>query len=114
MTRGSLLPFLKKKSVGTPFLLVVILAGGPALAACAFDTDCTPGARCLKPQGSIYGMCVGGVPPENGSAKSPTNDPLDLNKSTGNACTFDIDCGVNSICAKANDAIAGACMPKHK
>ena len=29
--------------------------------ACQLDTDCRPGSKCIKPQGSINGWCLGGL-----------------------------------------------------
>ena len=78
----------------------------PALA-CEFNTDCEPGSQCLKTSGNIYGVCAGGIEPGNRNDRVPVEDPLDLNHSTGNTCSFDVDCGVNAKCVKSNGAIRG-------
>ena len=88
--------------------LVTIL---PSLAlACSFDTDCNPGSKCLKSQGAIYGVCHGGISPGNKNDKQPVTAPLDTNRTYGNTCSFDTDCGPGSKCAKENGSIKGVCL----
>lgn len=86
------------------------LALAEKAAACKFDTDCQPGSTCLKSSGQIYGMCVGGIRPGNKYDKKPVYDPLDLNRTAGNTCKFDINCGPGSTCVKASGSIYGTCM----
>lgn len=88
--------------------LVLLLLASPALA-CSFDTDCQPGSQCLKSSGSIYGICAGGLSPGNRNDRQPIVAPLDINKSYGNTCSFDTDCGPGSRCAKGA-SIYGVCM----
>ena len=79
-------------------------------AACQFDTDCTPGAKCLKNSGAIYGVCIGGIQPGNNHDRNPVYDPLDPNRTVGNTCSFDTDCGPGSSCLKSSGSIYGTCM----
>ena len=78
--------------------------------ACEFDVDCEPGSRCVKARGAIYGVCVGGILPGNLHDRVPVYDPLDLNGTYGNTCSFDIDCGPGSVCVKSPGSIYGTCM----
>lgn len=92
-------------------LLAVALALSPSIAlACSFDTDCEPGSKCLKSSGSIYGVCAGGISPGNRNDRSPVEAPLDINRTYGNTCSFDTDCGPGSRCIKSNGSINGVCM----
>src|SRR6476659_3881464 len=77
--------------------------------ACEFDVDCEPGSRCLKRSGSLYGVCAGGLFPGNSNDRVPVYDPLDLDNSVGNTCSFDIDCGVSNKCLKGS-GIDGVCV----
>ena len=79
--------------------------------ACSFDTDCSPGSRCLKAPGSIYGVCAGGLFPGNSNDRQPVYSPLDLNKTYGNTCSFDVDCGPGSSCLKEG-SIYGVCISR--
>ena len=81
-----------------------------AAFACSFDTDCSPGSVCKKAQGSIYGVCYGGMSPGNKNDREPVKAPLDLNNTYGNTCSFDTDCGPGSKCAKKNGYIEGVCL----
>lgn len=91
--------------------LIFVAALAPAISlACSFDTDCSPGSKCAKASGSIYGACLGGISPGNKNDSTPVYAPLDTNRTYGNTCSFDTDCGPGSRCVKGNSAIEGACM----
>jgi hypothetical protein len=88
--------------------LVLCLYGSPSFS-CQFTTDCSPGSSCVKPSGSLYGWCVGGLYPGNSNDRKPARDPLDLTGKRGNTCSFDIDCGVGGKCVKGA-SIYGTCL----
>jgi len=90
-------------------LLFVSLLSVPLAYACQFDTDCQPGSRCLKASGSLYGACFGGISPGNRNDRQPVYAPLDINRSYGNTCQFDTDCGPGSVCMKGG-GIYGTCV----
>src|SRR5262245_38429153 len=91
-------------------LLALVFLAPSAGFACLFDTDCMPGSKCLKASGSIYGACVGGIFPGNRNDQQPVKAPLDLNKTYGNTCSFDPDCGPGSVCFKQSGSIYGTCL----
>jgi len=77
--------------------------------SCQFNTDCAPGSQCLKASGALYGACVGGISPGNKHDNKPVYSPLDPNRTYGNTCSFDTDCGPGSACVKTT-GIYGTCM----
>ena len=89
-------------------LLVLSLFSSPAIA-CMFNTDCAPGSRCLKSSGSLYGVCAGGTTPGNQYDSQPVYAPLDINRTTGDTCSFNTDCGPGSTCLKSG-GIYGVCV----
>ena len=91
-------------------LVVVATLVPGAASSCAFDTDCNPGSKCAKASGQIYGVCVGGISPGNKFDRQPVYSPLDPNRTTGNTCSFDTDCGPGSKCVKSGGSIYGACL----
>lgn len=93
-------------------LLFIFVIAPERSFACQFDTDCNPGSKCLKASGSIYGACVGGIFPGNTYDREPVYSPLDVNKTYGNTCTFDIDCGPGSVCVKSTGSIDGTCLKR--
>ncbi len=80
-------------------LVVSLLSAGSSMA-CQFDTDCSPGSKCLKKKYALYGVCAGGMLPGNDNDNVPVYDPLDPNRTTGKTCMFDVDCGPGSQCFK--------------
>jgi hypothetical protein len=91
-------------------VLALALSSAPALA-CAFDTDCSPGSKCVKPAGHVIGMCTGGQFPGNKYDKQPYTDPFDPNRSAGKTCSFNFDCGPGSQC-QMGLGTSGVCVRK--
>jgi len=81
--------------------------------ACSFDTDCNVGSKCVKSSGSLYGVCAGGMNPGNTYDSTPVTDPLDIDRSYGNICSFNTDCGVSNKCYKERGNIKGVCVKSH-
>ena len=48
--------------------------------------------------------------PGNDYDQQPVEDPLDVNNTVGNTCSFDTDCGPGSQCAKISGQIYGVCI----
>jgi len=91
-------------------LLSLALTLSSGADACEFDTDCEPGSKCLKSDGQLYGVCVGGISPGNANDRVPVESPLDPNGTVGNTCEFNTDCGPGSQCVKPNGGIYGTCL----
>jgi hypothetical protein len=93
-------------------LIAFVLAlGGSQAIACAFDTDCSPGSRCVRSSGQVTGMCTGGNFPGNKYDQQPYTDPFDPNRTAGKTCSFNIECGQGSRCALGL-GIYGVCVRK--
>ncbi len=93
-------------------ILITFLCFHNFAFSCSFDTDCQPGSKCLKSQGNIYGVCAGGLFPGNSNDSQPVTNPLDINGTFGNTCSFDTDCGPSSSCRKSSSSIYGVCIPR--
>ncbi len=99
-----------KKAIKAGILIVTLAVAAPGFNyACQFDTDCEPGSKCLKASGSIYGVCVGGISPGNRNDRQPVYSPTDPNRTYGDTCQFNTDCGPGSVCVKSG-GIYGTCM----
>ena len=98
------------RKVNNIVLLCTIFLSSETLA-CAFDLDCMPGSKCIKPPASLFGVCAGGMFPGNSFDSEPVVNPLDLNQTFGNTCSFNLDCGLNMVCAKQQGNILGVCLP---
>ena len=77
--------------------------------ACSFDSDCSPGSKCVKPSGRVIGFCSGGQFPGNQYDKGPYSDPFDPNRTAGKTCSFNIDCGPGNHC-QMGLGIYGVCV----
>lgn len=91
-------------------LIAFLMAPTQQAIGCQFDTDCQPGSNCIKSVGQIYGICIGGSMPGNRYDSEPVYAPLDLNRTYGNTCQFDVDCGPGSKCTKSSGSINGTCI----
>lgn len=91
------------------FFLASLVFSGSAFS-CQFNTDCQVGSQCLKQSGSLYGVCAGGMSPGNSNDRVPVQAPIDINKTYGNTCSFNTDCGPGSTCMKSG--IYGVCVKK--
>jgi hypothetical protein len=79
--------------------------------ACAFDTDCSPGSKCVRANGQVIGLCTGGGFPGNKYDQKPYMDPFDPNRTVGKTCSFNVECGPGSRCALGL-GIYGVCVRK--
>ena len=91
------------------FVLSLTLGVASEAAACQFDTHCQVGSKCMKPRGSLYGWCVGGLNPGNQNDRKPARDALDITGKKGNTCQFDVNCGPGGKCIKGS-GIYGTCL----
>ncbi len=78
-----------------------------AAFACTATSDCEPWSRCVKPDGSLYGVCRGGRSPGNANDKQPVRS---FSGTYGNTCRFDNDCGLSSRCVRRRSAVVGTCV----
>jgi hypothetical protein len=99
-------------SVRLTILSVLLLAVSSPALGCQFDTDCDVGSKCVKEDGKLYGFCADGLNPGNDNDRLPYRDPLDINQTEGDTCSFDVDCGPGSKCVKGRGSIKGVCVRK--
>jgi hypothetical protein len=95
------------------FMFAIVFSLLNVAVACDFDTDCNPGSKCVKQNGQLHGVCAGGLFPGNNNDRKPVYAPLDINRTYGNTCSFDTDCGPSSACVKEPGSIKGTCLPKN-
>ena len=91
---------------------LILMLFAPSSWACQFNTDCEVGSKCEKARGALYGVCKGGVKPGNRYDKKPVYAPLDVNKTYGDTCSFDTDCGPGSKCEKERYKLEGVCIKR--
>ena len=91
-------------------ILAMALCSSRAIA-CAYDTDCSPGSKCVKGGGQVLGVCTGGNFPGNKYDKDPYADPFDPNRTAGKTCSFNLECGPGSRC-NLGLGIYGVCVRK--
>lgn len=94
------------------FLVSGLLTLAGQVLACSFDTDCYLGSKCIKSHPfEMYGVCAGGMLPGNQNDRQPVYDPSDTNRTVGNTCSFDVDCGPGNFCYKQPTfALNGVCL----
>lgn len=90
-------------------ILAIALLAANVAWGCQFDTDCNARSTCLKDASSIYGVCAGGIHPGNSGDRKPVYSPTDPNRTVGNTCQFNTDCGPGSKCLKSSSSIYGFC-----
>lgn len=94
-------------------LVVALVICCPSLVlACWSNLDCELGSKCIKGQGQMYGICAGGSRPGNSNDQEPVQAPMDMNKTYGNTCSSDFDCGLGSMCLKERGHMDGVCVKK--
>jgi len=91
------------------FAAVALILSNIQAAACLFDTDCSPGSRCVKAGGQVLGMCTGGRFPGNQYDQRPYSDPFDPNRTAGKTCSFNIECGAGNHCSMGS-GVYGVCV----
>jgi len=98
-------------AAGAAFALagLALISSDVQALACFFDTDCSPGSKCVKPAGQVLGMCTGGRFPGNQYDQKPYRDPFDPNRTAGKTCSFNTECGPGNHCAMGS-GIYGVCV----
>jgi hypothetical protein len=86
------------------------LLGTSSAWGCVVGSDCAIGSRCLKKDGAAYGLCVGGLHPGNENDRRPVEKSFDMDKTFGNTCSYDMDCGLSNRCARRPGKMSGVCV----
>lgn len=76
-------------------------------SACSSTLDCDLGSKCIKPSGSMYGYCMGGMNPGNSYDAEPATD---FGGGGGWTCSSNFDCELGYQCAKSG--MQGVCIKK--
>ena len=84
------------KRILTAGALGALLACIAPAYACQFNTDCGIGARCIKQNGALYGICTRGMEPGNRWDQRPVRDVY--GGSTGRTCSSSYRCGYGLKC----------------
>ena len=100
---------MKRDTVRYCLAALALVLSSAQSVACSFDTDCSPGSKCVKPRGNVLGMCTGGTFPGNRYDQKPYTDPFDPNRTVGKTCSFGIECGPGNRCAMGL-GIYGVCV----
>jgi len=98
------------KNITLLLVFALLISFSASSLACSFDTDCRVGSKCHKAQNSLYGVCIGGLYPGNKYDDNPVEFFPDINKTHGDTCSFDTDCGSGSKCLKGSGSIYGTCF----
>jgi hypothetical protein len=91
-------------------IALALLAASSSAIACQFTVDCDVGSTCVKQDGQLDGVCVGGINPGNRGDDDPYKD--DMGGTVGMTCSFNTDCDVGEKCVKEGGQIDGVCMKK--
>lgn len=82
-----------------------------AAFACSYDSDCSPGSKCVKDTAQPYGVCMGGMYPGNKNDMQPAPSYTNSDQQTyGDTCSLDSDCGPGLQCRKDTGALDGVCI----
>jgi hypothetical protein len=102
--------------VSTIAVGLAFVAISTAAVPCTFNTDCNVGSKCMKERLGAPGVCVGGLQPGRPKEQAPLPDYMrdfrDLNRTRGEQCSFNTECGVGSACVKESGKLYGVCIPK--
>jgi hypothetical protein len=86
-------------------LVLVLVATSADLSACDADSDCGPGATCIKREKRARGVCYGGAPSHGEAAPAPESeffDPLSMpTERPEGACFVTEECPAGMACVKA-------------
>lgn len=106
----------RRKMIWTRSLSVLFvtaaLLGSSSAWGCVFGSDCAVGSRCLKKDGAVYGVCVGGLHPGNENDRRPVEKSGDIDKTFGNTCSYDMDCGLKNKCLRRSGKMQGICVTR--
>jgi len=99
------------RSLSALFVTAALL-GTSSAWGCVFPSDCAVGSRCLKRGDAVYGVCVGGLRPGNDNDRRPVEKSGDIDKTFGNTCSYDMDCGLKNKCLRRSGKMQGICVAR--